>query len=87
MLALNFRSLRFSSFRFPPHRLLVIAVALSLGITFYALQFDAVRSAFGIAMPGMELAGLGVLLALGITLSIEFVKWLLRRKDAGTLVA
>ena len=76
-----------SSFRFPPQRLLVIFVALSLTFTFFALQFDEVRSAFGIAMPGMELMELGFVLAHAITLAIELVKWLLRRKDTGTLVA
>ncbi|MBE9537005.1 MAG: cation-translocating P-type ATPase [Proteobacteria bacterium] len=87
VLALNLRSLRFSSFRFPPHRLLVVSVALSLAITFYAMSFDAVRSAFGVAVPGMELAGIGFIIGLVVTIAIELVKWLLRRKDAGTLVA
>ena len=41
----------------------------------------------GIATPGVEIMELGFAMALVTTLAIEFIKWALRRKDAGTIVA
>ena len=51
MLALNFRSLRYSIFEAPPHKWLLIAIVWELALLAVLIQFEAVREAFGIGMP------------------------------------
>jgi Ca2+-transporting ATPase len=89
IIAINFRSLRYSLIQAPPHKWLVLAIAWELGLIAALIQLPAVRNAFGIAMP--TISDLGIILALGliVVIAIEIVKvafrthqraqWLMRR--------
>src|SRR3990170_137240 len=64
ILALNFRSLRFSVLQATPHKWLLVSIAGTLALTAALLMVPALREAFGIALPtAWDLAvivGLGV---------------------------
>jgi P-type Ca2+ transporter type 2C len=81
MLALNFRSLRYSVFEAPPHKWLVIAIVWELAMLVVLLQFDAVRDAFGIAMPSWSSVGFVLATGVAIMLTIEAAKIVLRRRQ------
>jgi Ca2+-transporting ATPase len=81
MLALNFRSLRYSVLKAPPHKWLWIAIIWELALIAVLLQFDAIRDAFGIRMPTMGEVALVIGLGLVVMVSIELLKaWLAARK-------
>jgi Ca2+-transporting ATPase len=80
MLALNFRSLRYGLLEAPPHKWLLIAIAWELALIAVLIQFDSVREAFGIRMPTWESVGFVILIGIGIMISIEIAKALLRRR-------
>jgi len=85
MLALNFRSLRYSILEAPPHKWLLIAVGWELALLAVLIQFDSVREAFGINMPTLgDLAFVGAL-GIGVMLSIEIMKAVMRRWTAPAL--
>ncbi len=78
ILALNFRSLRYNLFAAPPHKWLLLAIAWEIALIAVLVQFDAVRKAFGIAMPTPRDVGLTLAIACGVLVSVEAVKALLR---------
>ncbi len=80
IIALNFRSMRFSFFKAPPHRWLIIAIAWELLLITLLIQIPSVRDAFGILKPSFS--DLGIILGFGILVffSMEIVKAILRRK-------
>ena len=80
MLALNFRSLRYSILEAPPHKWLVVAIAWELALIAVLLQFESVREAFGIRMPGWNDVAFVLALGFGIMLTIELAKVLLRNE-------
>ncbi len=80
MLAMSFRSLRYSIFEAPPHKWLLIAVLWEVLLIVVLIQFPAVRAAFGIRMPGWADVGLVLLLALGVLMTMEIAKQVLRRR-------
>jgi Ca2+-transporting ATPase len=80
MLAMNFRSLRFSMLEAPPHKWLLIAIAWELALLVVLLQFESVREAFGINMPTWSDVGFVLLLGAGIMITIEIAKLVLRRR-------
>lgn len=80
ILALNFRSLRYSILEAPPHKWLLIAIGWELLLIAVLLQFDAVRESFGIAMPTFSDVAFVVALGFGVMVSIEVVKAVLRRR-------
>jgi Ca2+-transporting ATPase len=51
-IALNFRSMRYSVLKAPPHKWLMIALFWELVLIAVLVQIPAVREAFGIGMPG-----------------------------------
>jgi len=80
-MALNFRSLRYSIFKSPPHFWLILAVVSSVLFTIILIQSEHIRSAFGISMPKINILIKGLIIAVGVTLIIEFIKkFLLRNK-------
>jgi Ca2+-transporting ATPase len=82
MLALNFRSLRYSLVEAPPHKWLVIAIVWELALLVLLLQFESVRDAFGIALPAWSHVGFVLLLGVGIMVTIELAKLVLRRRGS-----
>jgi Ca2+-transporting ATPase len=82
MLAMNFRSLRYSIFEAPPHKWLLIAIFWELVLIAFLLQFPAVREAFGIRMPTGGDVGFVVAVGLGVMATIEAAKLFLRRRTA-----
>jgi Ca2+-transporting ATPase len=86
MLAMSFRSLRYSIIEAPPHKWLMIAIVWEAVLIVVLMQFPAVRAAFGIRMPVWPDVGLVLLLAAGVMLTMEIAKWVLRkRSDAARL--
>jgi Ca2+-transporting ATPase len=79
ILAMNFRSLRYSIIEAPPHKWLVIAIVWELALLAILLQFDAVREAFGINMPQWSDVWFVLLLGFGIMVTIEIAKLALRK--------
>jgi Ca2+-transporting ATPase len=82
VIALNFRSLRFSVFKVPPHRWLILAILWETGLVSILIQFPSVRSAFGILVPTIsDLAIIGGF-SVFVFLAMETAKALLRHKFA-----
>jgi len=79
LIALNFRSLRHSIFKAPPHGWLWAAVGLTLVLTAGTLAIPAVREAFGLGWPSLDEAWMLPLVALLVIGSIEAAKAFLRR--------
>jgi Ca2+-transporting ATPase len=80
IIALNFRSMRYSIFKAPPHKWLIIALVWELSLIFVLIQFPSVRDAFGIHIPSST--DLGIVLGFGVIvfISMEVIKAILRRK-------
>jgi Ca2+-transporting ATPase len=74
IIAVNFRSLRYSLIQAPPHKWLLIAIAWELALIVVLIQFPAVRNAFGITMPSVSDIGMIVALGVGIVIVIEMAK-------------
>lgn len=80
IIALNFRSLKYSIFKAPPHKWLLIAIASQIILTAFIIQIPSVRDSFGILKPSAS--ALGIILGFGVVVfaSMEGLKALLRRK-------
>ena len=74
IIAVNFRSLRYSLIQAPPHKWLLIAIAWELVLILVLMQFPAVRNAFGITMPSASDIGMIVALSVAIVVVIELAK-------------
>jgi Ca2+-transporting ATPase len=74
IIAVSFRSLRYSLIQAPPHKWLVIAIVWELALIAGLIQFSAVRDAFGIAMPSASDLGMIFALGVGIVVVIEAAK-------------
>ncbi|HEX4858334.1 MAG TPA: cation-translocating P-type ATPase, partial [Usitatibacteraceae bacterium] len=81
MLAMNFRSLRESLFEAPPHRWLLLAIGWELALLAVLMQFESVRAAFGIRMPGWQDLAYVLAVALGVMAVMELAKAALRRRE------
>lgn len=82
IIALNFRSMRYSIFKAPPHKWLLIAIVWELILIAVLIQFQPVRDAFGIHKPSTS--DLRIILSFGavVFISMEVIKAILRRKTA-----
>lgn len=80
ILAMNFRSLRYSVFDAPPHKWLLIAIGWELALIALLVQFDSVRDAFGINMPTWRDVAFVTALGVGVFISIEILKVMLRKR-------
>jgi len=80
IIALNFRSLRYSIFKVPPHKWLVLAIVWELVLIAGLIQIPSVCNSFGILKPSAF--DLGIILGFGVLVSasMEGLKALLRRK-------
>jgi len=83
IIAVNFRSLRYSLLQAPPHKWLLLAIAWEVGLVAVLIQFPAVRDAFGISVPVAADVGIILALGFGIVVSIEVAKAVLWAKTTG----
>ena len=80
IIALNFRSMRYSIFKAFPHKWLLFAIASQFALIAVLIQIPTVRRAFGVAMPSASDIGVIVVICLIVLCSMEIVKAVLRRK-------
>ncbi|WP_461209572.1 cation-translocating P-type ATPase [Desulfocurvus sp. DL9XJH121] len=78
VIALNFRSMRYSVFRAPPHFWLVASVVWEAALLGVLVCFEPVRRAFGVALPSAGDAGFIAACAALVFVSMEGVKMLVR---------
>ena len=80
IIALNFRSMRYSVFKSPPHLWLVLSILSQIILTAVLVQIPSIRDSFGIIKPSTS--DIGIILAFGVIvfISMEVVKAILRRK-------
>ena len=83
IIALNFRSMRYSIFKAPPHKWLLLALIWEFALVSFLIQLPSVRDAFGITKPSA--GDIGIILTFGVIvfISMEVIKAILRRKMAG----
>ncbi len=82
IIALNFRSMRYSIFKAPPHKWLLIALVWEFALIAFLVQLPTVREAFGIIKP--TTTDLGIIIGFGVIvfISMEVVKAVIRSKMA-----
>ena len=80
IIALNFRSMRYSIFKSPPHLWLILSILSQIVLTGLLIQIPAMREAFGIDKPSAS--DLGLILGFGVVvfISMEVIKAILRSK-------
>ena len=81
IIAINFRSLRYSLIQAPPHKWLLLAIFWELVLIFVLMQFPGVLSAFGITMPSVADLLMILGLGFGIVIVIEIAKAVFRKKE------
>ena len=74
VIALNFRSLRHSILKAPPHPSLLLSVVMSIGITILIARSPSIRESFGITLPDITEIEIVLLISLLVTASIEGIK-------------
>jgi len=82
IIALNFRSMRYSVFKSPPHMWLVLSIVSQIILTALLIQIPSIRESFGIIKPSAS--DIEVILGFGVVvfISMEVIKAILRRKMA-----
>jgi Ca2+-transporting ATPase len=82
IIALNFRSMRYSIFKAPPHKWLILALVWEFALIAFLVQLPSMRDAFGIIKP--TASDLGIIIGFGVIvfISMEVVKAVLRKKMA-----
>jgi Ca2+-transporting ATPase len=80
IIALNFRSMRYSVFKSPPHMWLVLSILSQIILTALLIQIPSIRESFGIIKPSTS--DIEVILGFGVVvfISMEVVKAILRKK-------
>jgi Ca2+-transporting ATPase len=78
IIAISFRSLRYSVFQAPPHKWLILAIGWELLLLAFLIQIPAVREAFGIGLPTLGDFGLVLAVGLFVLVAIELTKLTLR---------
>jgi P-type Ca2+ transporter type 2C len=88
IIALNFRSMRYSVFKVPPHKWLWIAIVWEFVMVAVLIQFPVIRDTFGINIPSASM--LGTIFGFGVIvfLCMELIKVILKKKtQAGKKIA
>jgi len=82
IIVLNFRSMRYSIFKAPPHKWLLLALVWEFALIAFLIHLPTVRDAFGIRKP--SLSDLELIIGFGVVvfISMEVVKAVLRAKMA-----
>ena len=80
IIALNFRSMRYSIFKLPPHMWLVLAILSQVVLTIILIQVPSIRDGFEINKP--SLSDLEIILGFGVVVffSMEIVKAIIRAR-------
>ena len=80
IIALNFRSMRYSVFKLPPHKWLVLAILSQVVLTIILIQIPSIRDGFEINKP--SLSDLEIILGFGVVVffSMEIVKAIIRAR-------
>ncbi len=86
IIALNFRSMRFSVFKLRPHMWLVLSILSQLVLTAILLQIPSIRDAFGVLKPSAST--LAIILGFGVVvfISMEVIKAILRKRMSAVRV-
>jgi Ca2+-transporting ATPase len=85
VIAMNFRSLRFSVFKVPPHRWLVLAILSQVILISILVQFPTIRGSFGILQPSLPMLGMIVGFSAFVFLAMEAVKAIMRKRITGSV--
>ncbi|OHD70717.1 MAG: ATPase, partial [Spirochaetes bacterium RBG_16_49_21] len=80
VIALNFRSMRYSIFSAPPHKWLILSIAWELLLITGLMQIPAVREAFGIVIPNLRDIGIILGISALVFLSMEIIKAFIRKR-------
>jgi Ca2+-transporting ATPase len=80
VIALNFRSLRYSVFKVPPHRWLILAVLSQVVLIAGLIQIPTIRSSFGVLQPTLPMIGIILGFSAFVFLAMEAVKAVMRKK-------
>jgi Ca2+-transporting ATPase len=80
IIALNFRSMRYSVFKVPPHKWLWIAIIWEFVMVAVLIQFPVIRDTFGIDIPSASM--LGTIFGFGVIVFffMELIKAILKKK-------
>jgi len=84
LIAMNFRSLRFSVFKAPPHKWLLLALFWEVVLIAFLIQIPQVQESFGVRIPA--LMDLVAITAIGgvVFVAMEALKYFLRRRSQYT---
>jgi Ca2+-transporting ATPase len=82
VIAMSFRSLKYSIFKAPPHKWLLLAIFWELVLAFGLIQIPALRETFGIRLPTWMDLGTVAAISAVVLLSMELLKAALRRQAA-----
>ena len=80
VIALNSRSMKYSVFKLPPHKWLVVAVLSQIALAFGLLFIPSLRNSFGIQWPSAGDLEMIAVYAVFAVLCIELIKLYLRKK-------
>jgi Ca2+-transporting ATPase len=78
IIAMSFRSLRYSIFEAPPHKWLLLAIGWELALLGVLIQFPVVRETFGIRMPNWSDLAMALAVSVLVVFAIEMTKAYLR---------
>jgi Ca2+-transporting ATPase len=85
VIALNFRSLRFSVFKVPPHRWLILAIISQVVLVAALIQIPTIRTSFGVLQPTLPMIGIILGFSAFVFLSMEAVKAVMRKRASRSL--
>jgi magnesium-transporting ATPase (P-type) len=80
VIALNLRSVKYSMFKAPPHKWLLLSVAFNVIALIVLIQIPAVLHTFGVVKPSASDLGIILGSCAVLTIGMEVVKVVLRRK-------
>lgn len=80
IIALNFRSMKYSIFKVPPHKWLLLAIIWEIVLITVLIQIPSIRDAFGVTIPSW--ADLKIILIFGFIVfcAMELIKAIIRGK-------
>ncbi len=82
IIAISFRSLRYSVFQAPPHKWLIIAIVWELLLFVGLIHIPAVREAFGIVLPSAADVLMVLLVSAVVLVAIESAKFALKARES-----